>query len=791
MTQKELLDLITLKDKDEQDLKLFMESIKVGCPRLYDLVNTLNKAENFFNNIGNLIPEDIRATLQAALPFEEGVPFYNSICLTSEELRMWDQIRRNGLLASGLSPEDAAAQVDLYNQRAKDALAAALDALNNGPEKELNDLIRDLFNPPDQKPDGCELPEGESNYGNKVLKEPKELVNIQDDISNIIFDNILEDASRELSKTFNPFGKASIMEKILSDTEGNHYGLHRLYESWLFTRNTYHDSEPAGALKDERFVFGLDFIGEPRGFFPDSVGQHMKDQLTSEESPFLSVVEIEPEDTLMFYDPNSDLEYTVVKSFEKEQTNYSKFFTREVQTSPVTKYDLNGSVGFISDNLINPAQTLDYKINLSFPFKGLDLLLLERVSSTQLDELDVQVNPDLSFRNNVFNSFLLNKISSLTSKINLSQKENFEKTMTEVFNSTNLLLLENTNGFSFGFEEEDLEADDLRYVDPAPESEAYTHEESEKVLGKSYTDNSRVTFLNPEEYGGSFTVPPVYIRPKEQRGWLKYSKALFRKNKHAKHDWQIYLELAKRLDKKASLVTKAERLLIERLGPKFILDQGLRRGPYAGMTLNKLKKNAHGLDLGPLKTMLPQALKHKDKQIHLNVDFYQADLARVQAMMQNYDDSEILLIGRRHVRSNNSWLHNSYRLVKGKPRCTLMLHPDTAAQYGIEDGQDVKVTSRVGSVIVAAEVTDELMPNVVSIPHGFGHGRKGVKQKIAQAHAGVSVNDLTDDTLIDELSGNAAVNGVPVQLQAIHAEAAESDSSNSSSHSKAESGSAA
>ncbi|HSP85603.1 MAG TPA: molybdopterin dinucleotide binding domain-containing protein, partial [Psychrobacter sp.] len=177
-------------------------------------------------------------------------------------------------------------------------------------------------------------------------------------------------------------------------------------------------------------------------------------------------------------------------------------------------------------------------------------------------------------------------------------------------------------------------------------------------------------------------------------------------------------------------------------------------------------------------------------------DFYQADLARVQAMMQDYDDSEILLIGRRHVRSNNSWLHNSHRLVKGKPRCTLMLHPETAEQYGIQDGQDVRVTSRVGSVIIPAEVTDELMPNVVSIPHGFGHGRKGVKQKIAQAHAGVSVNDLTDDTLIDELSGNAAVNGVPVQLEAIHAEtifseAAKSDSSNSSSHSKAESGSAA
>ena len=137
-------------------------------------------------------------------------------------------------------------------------------------------------------------------------------------------------------------------------------------------------------------------------------------------------------------------------------------------------------------------------------------------------------------------------------------------------------------------------------------------------------------------------------------------------------------------------------------------------------------------------------------------------------------------IGRRHVRSNNSWLHNSYRLVKGKPRCTLMLHPETAKKYGIEDGQNVKVTSRVGSVIITAEVTDELMPKVVSIPHGWGHGRKGVKQKVAQAHAGVSVNDLTDDTLIDQLSGNAAVNGVPVQLEAIPLEVANLEITDSS-----------
>ncbi|MGO3322665.1 MAG: molybdopterin oxidoreductase family protein, partial [Psychrobacter faecalis] len=271
----------------------------------------------------------------------------------------------------------------------------------------------------------------------------------------------------------------------------------------------------------------------------------------------------------------------------------------------------------------------------------------------------------------------------------------------------------------------------------------------------------------------------------------KYSPALFAKKKSAKHDWQIYLELAKRLDKKAPLTTKIERRLVKTLGPKFLLDQGLRRGPYAGMNLNKLKKKPHGLDLGTLKRMLPQAIKHKDKQIHLNIDFYQADLARVQTMMQDYDDKQILLIGRRHVRSNNSWLHNSYRLVKGKPRCTLMLHPETAKEYGIKDGQEVKVTSRVGSVTIVAEVTDELMPGVVSIPHGWGHGRKGVQQKIAQAHAGVSVNDLTDDTLIDQLSGNAAVNGVPVQLEAIAPEVVDLETVDTEVNADIKSGSAA
>lgn len=247
----------------------------------------------------------------------------------------------------------------------------------------------------------------------------------------------------------------------------------------------------------------------------------------------------------------------------------------------------------------------------------------------------------------------------------------------------------------------------------------------------------------------------------------KYSPALFKKKTGEMHDWEITLELAKRLDKNASLSTKVERWLTKVFGPKFLLGQGLKRGPYPQVSLKALKQQVHGIDLGPLKPMLPTGLKHKDKKIHLNVDFYKADLARVAEVFQNYKDDQILLIGRRHVRSNNSWLHNSQRLVKGKSRCTLMLHPETATQQGIVNGQKVKVSSRVGCVEIEAQVTDELMPGIVSIPHGWGHGRKGVRQSIAQAHAGVSLNDLTDDTLIDKLSGNAAVNGVPVQLEVV------------------------
>ena len=133
--------------------------------------------------------------------------------------------------------------------------------------------------------------------------------------------------------------------------------------------------------------------------------------------------------------------------------------------------------------------------------------------------------------------------------------------------------------------------------------------------------------------------------------------------------------------------------------------------------------------------------------------------------MSDVDDS-LRLIGRRHVRDCNSWMHNYHRLVKGKDRCTVMMHPDDMAARGIANSDQVTVRSRAGELSIVVEASEDIMPGVVSIPHGYGHNRDGIRMDIAKTRAGVSCNDITDELALDALSGNAAVNGVPVEVVA-------------------------
>ncbi|RLU01592.1 molybdopterin oxidoreductase family protein [Ketobacter sp.] len=245
------------------------------------------------------------------------------------------------------------------------------------------------------------------------------------------------------------------------------------------------------------------------------------------------------------------------------------------------------------------------------------------------------------------------------------------------------------------------------------------------------------------------------------RNFAKYSAAVFDKPAGAMHDWEILAALGERVSRLKGLEP------LPSFAPEMVLHMGLQSGPYRDqLNLQVLKDNPHGVDMGPHASQFPERLVHSDKLIRCAPEPVLEDLARLLEQTEEEDEWPFRLIGRRHVRSNNSWMHNYQRLVKGKSRCQLMMHPDDVARLGLQDGQPVRVSSRVGEVVAQLESTADVMPGVVSLPHGWGHGRQGVQARVAQAHAGVSMNDLTDDQFLDELSGNAALNGVPVAVVA-------------------------
>lgn len=240
------------------------------------------------------------------------------------------------------------------------------------------------------------------------------------------------------------------------------------------------------------------------------------------------------------------------------------------------------------------------------------------------------------------------------------------------------------------------------------------------------------------------------------RNTAKYSAPLYPKNENAKYDWEIFQELAHRLN------GKNEPLNL--VPPEAKLNLGLQFGKY-NFSLEELAKNPHGVDLGELQSCLPERLFTENKRINLAPEILVKDLERLKTNETEAGEFPFRLIGRRHLRDNNSWLHNSEILTKGKNRCTLLMNERDAADLNFENNQTVKVSSRVGAVEIPLETTDKIMRGVVSIPHGYGHSREGVRLDTAKNHAGASINDLTDEMMIDELTGNAAFSNVKVRLE--------------------------
>ena len=248
----------------------------------------------------------------------------------------------------------------------------------------------------------------------------------------------------------------------------------------------------------------------------------------------------------------------------------------------------------------------------------------------------------------------------------------------------------------------------------------------------------------------------LFLLPMAVRNVAVYSPPTFsREDPAALHDWEILRALAQAISGKP----------VQEPTPREALDSLLRSGPYA-VSLAEVEAAPSGLDFGAPKTgVLPERLRSDGQQIACAVPAFMNVLAGLEVPQPQPRGGRLTLIGRRHLRTNNSWLANSRRLTKGPNRCTLLIHPDDAGSRGITNGAQATVRSSSGAITLPAEVTDDMMPGTVSIPHGWGHDLPGVAMRVARAHAGVSANALTESDALDPLSGNAALSGVKVEVE--------------------------
>lgn len=279
--------------------------------------------------------------------------------------------------------------------------------------------------------------------------------------------------------------------------------------------------------------------------------------------------------------------------------------------------------------------------------------------------------------------------------------------------------------------------------------------------------------------------------------WTAYNPPLFEPERPGYTDFEIISEVLGRLvvrrsrnPLKRAFATIASAIVRRWVTPELILDLGLRFGPYGaglnpfkkdGLGLKKLRQHPHGIFLGEHKRCLPERLFNKDKKIHLAPEVILADIPRLKKRWLSGEHNgssefDMVIVGRLQQRTLG-WMHNSHRLVKGRDTCTLYIHPSDAEARGISHGSHVAVSSAAGSIELPAEITDTVMPGVVSMPPLWGHNRSGTRRSVANAHPGASMNDITNQKVMDELTGNAVVHGVPVKVERTPAESLPSSAS--------------
>lgn len=292
-------------------------------------------------------------------------------------------------------------------------------------------------------------------------------------------------------------------------------------------------------------------------------------------------------------------------------------------------------------------------------------------------------------------------------------------------------------------------------------------------------------YINESTRHANIILPPVNMLEHDyfpmlgmlvcSKNLVKYSPPVFHPGPDSREGWQIMKELAVRMT-----TNPIRRSVLKLLTPNMFLKFGIRFGPYGsgfkfyqqGLTLDKIKNAKHGMVLSPQKNCLPDRLFTKNKRINAVPAIFEKGLGELHKTIVSENTNpenefDLMLISRRNLRSNNSWFHNVASMHKKNNKCTVWINPADANRLGIETGIMVHVESRVGAIAIEAEITDRIMQGVICIPHGWGHDRKGVKLSIATKNPGVSVNDITDQSRVDTICGNAVFSGVPVKINRI------------------------
>ncbi len=296
-------------------------------------------------------------------------------------------------------------------------------------------------------------------------------------------------------------------------------------------------------------------------------------------------------------------------------------------------------------------------------------------------------------------------------------------------------------------------------------------------------------YLNESTRHADVILPPTALLEREEfdvvfgavsvHNHVRFGEQVLDPDDDTRSDADILLELLWRIEADRNGRWRARLAHRARSGffPHRFVDAALRVGPWGlrkgrrALSLAKIRKHEHGLDLGPLEPVLPKRLMTEGKRIRLDHPVVTTDWPRVHSLLDGEPDAHrdpdhFLLIGKRHLRSNNSWMHNYSRLLGGSNRCALLMHPDDAQHLGHSTGGQVTVATDVGSITAEVVISESVMPGVVCLPHGWGHSREGSRWRTAESTTGSSVNDITDTARFDPLSGNAAVTGVPVTVRA-------------------------